>query len=64
MARYSAMSVVQPVAAASLLPEERARVKIDAALERAGWCVQDRDQSNLYAAKGVAVREFPLKSGH
>lgn len=44
-------------------PEAEARVDIDAALEAAGWVVQDRDQVNLHAARGVAVREFPLKTG-
>ena len=45
-------------------PEELARVNIDAALQRAGWAVQDRDEMNVYAAQGVAVREFKLKQGH
>lgn len=45
-------------------PEERARVKIDAALEAAGWAVQDREMMNLAAAKGVAIREFKLAPGH
>jgi type I restriction enzyme R subunit len=45
-------------------PEEQARVAIDAALVEAGWEVQDRDQMNLSAARGVAVREFPLAVGH
>lgn len=45
-------------------PEERARVTIDAALEAAGWVVQDRDLMNLAAGKGVAVREFKLARGH
>src|SRR6266508_3754678 len=44
-------------------PEEAARRQIDAALERAGWVVQDADAVNLRAACGVAVREFPLKRG-
>ncbi len=41
-------------------PEALARVKIDAALEAAGWCVQDAHAVNLHAGHGVAVREFPL----
>lgn len=45
-------------------PEADARVEIDAALEAAGWVVQDRDEMNLSAAVGVAVREFKLKHGH
>jgi type I restriction enzyme, R subunit len=45
-------------------PEAAARVEIDAALLAAGWVVQNRDQMNLSAAQGVAVREFKLTSGH
>ncbi|MBI5284322.1 MAG: DEAD/DEAH box helicase family protein [Chloroflexi bacterium] len=45
-------------------PEQEARQQIDAALELAGWRVQDRDAVNLAAGPGVAVREFPLKGGH
>lgn len=42
-------------------PEENARKKIDALLEKAGWLVQDYKDLNLGAAVGIAVREFPLK---
>jgi type I restriction enzyme R subunit len=45
-------------------PEQQARRDIDAALAEAGWVVQDRDQLNLSAGPGVAVREFKLASGH
>ncbi len=44
-------------------PEQRAREKIDALLQASGWLVQDRLAMNLYAARGVAVREFPLATG-
>jgi type I restriction enzyme R subunit len=44
-------------------PEEKARAEIDRALETAGWVVQSRDQVNVHAGRGVAVREFPLKYG-
>ena len=44
-------------------PEEEARQKIDQMLEASGWTVQDLQQLNLGASPGVAVREFPLKSG-
>ena len=44
-------------------PEEKAREHIDQLLRAAGWVVQDRDQLNLQAGPGVAVREFPLESG-
>ncbi len=44
-------------------PEEKAREQIDQLLEKAGWKVQDYRELNLGASLGVAVREFPLKSG-
>ena len=45
-------------------PEAAARENIDRALAEAGWVVQDVEALNLSAGPGVAVREFPLKSGH
>ena len=45
-------------------PERKARELIDAALLAAGWIVQDRDEMNLSAGHGVAVREFKLTTGH
>lgn len=45
-------------------PEQLAREQIDAALSEAGWVVQDRDDLNLTAGRGVAVREFVMASGH
>ncbi|MGD1098857.1 MAG: type I restriction-modification enzyme R subunit C-terminal domain-containing protein [Thermoplasmata archaeon] len=45
-------------------PEEEARREIDSSLENAGWVLQDRDQANVRAGRGVAIREFPLKAGH
>ena len=44
-------------------PEEKAREQIDQLLDKAGWKVQDYRELNLGASLGVAVREFPLKSG-
>ena len=44
--------------------ETEARSNIDRLLEAAGWCVFDVAQTNIHAARGVAIREFPLKSGH
>lgn len=44
-------------------PEERARQLIDAQLVAAGWVIQDRDELNLGAGLGVAVREYPLATG-
>ncbi|MFE8596940.1 hypothetical protein [Archangium violaceum] len=45
-------------------PEAAARENIDAALQSAGWHVQDFARLNLTAGLGVAVREFPLAPGH
>ena len=47
-----------------MTPEQEARVNIDRLLKQAGWSVQNADSINLYNSSGVAVREFPLKSGH
>lgn len=44
-------------------PEEKSRQQIDQLLEAAGWEVQDLRELNLGASLGVAVREFPLKTG-
>jgi type I restriction enzyme R subunit len=43
--------------------EELARQKIDQLLELAGWVIQDHKELNLSVSQGVAVREFPLKTG-
>ena len=45
-------------------PEQLARGNIDRLLEQAGWAVQDVAALNVHATRGVAVREFPLLSGH
>ena len=47
-----------------LTPEQQAREEIDIALVAAGWLIQDRAELNLTAGRGVAVREFPMASGH
>ena len=47
-----------------LTPEQRARQEIDKALDTAGWLVQDRNELNLSAGPGVAVREFKMADGH
>src|SRR5215210_1087530 len=49
---------------AYLTAEARARVEIDRQLVACGWLVQARNAMNLYAAQGVAVREFIMASGH
>jgi type I restriction enzyme R subunit len=45
-------------------PEQQARIAIDKLLAAAGWSVCDASQANIHASRGVAIREFPLKSGH
>ena len=45
-------------------PEDKAREEIDRLLSSAGWVIQDYSQLNLDASLGVAVREFPVSSGH
>ena len=45
-------------------PEEQAREQIDGLLRDAGWVIQDLAQANVSAARGVAIRSFPLKTGH
>ena len=44
-------------------PEQHARQAIDANLKAAGWLVQDLDELDLTAGRGVAVREFSMKPG-
>jgi type I restriction enzyme R subunit len=44
-------------------PEQKARREIDAKLIASGWLVQNRDDLDLTAGRGIAVREFPMKSG-
>jgi len=44
-------------------PEQLARENIDALLFAAGWHVCDATAANIHAARGVAIREFPLP-GH
>jgi type I restriction enzyme R subunit len=44
-------------------PEARARKNIDQLLTAAGWIVQSREDVNLGAGRGVAIREFPMKPG-
>src|SRR5260370_281568 len=44
-------------------PEQKARREIDADLTAAGWLVQSREELDLTAGRGIAVREFKMKSG-
>ncbi|MBK8163556.1 MAG: DEAD/DEAH box helicase family protein [Gammaproteobacteria bacterium] len=45
-------------------PEQQARETIDRLLTQAGWVVCDVDKAHITAHRGVAIREFPLKTGH
>ncbi len=45
-------------------PEADARQTIDQLLTSAGWMIQDVSSVNIYAGLGVAIREFPLATGH
>ena len=47
-----------------MTPEAKARTSIDALLAAAGWHVCDMAQANIHAARGVAIREFPLNPGY
>lgn len=44
-------------------PEEKARLIIDQKLIEAGYVIQDMSDMNVYAAKGVIVREYPTDTG-
>ncbi len=44
-------------------PEQIARDKIDSMLTQAGWVVQSKDDINLHANNGVAVREYQTDVG-
>jgi type I restriction enzyme R subunit len=45
-------------------PEQQAREEIDRLLQAAGWYVFDLAEANIHAARGVAIREFPLETGY
>jgi len=47
-----------------MTPEALARLHIDRLLQLSGWHVCNIDQVNLHASLGVAIREFPLNTGH
>ncbi|HEX5285758.1 MAG TPA: DEAD/DEAH box helicase family protein, partial [Polaromonas sp.] len=46
-----------------MTPEAKARQSIDALLMQAGWHVCHMNDANIHAARGVALREFPLNAG-
>jgi type I restriction enzyme R subunit len=44
--------------------EGEARRRIDTLLVAAGWQICDASAADIHAARGVAIREFPLERGH
>ena len=46
-----------------ITPEVKARQRIDEDLVQAGWIIQNKNQLNLSAGLGIAVREYPTDSG-
>lgn len=44
-------------------PEQKARDAIDKMLREAGWVIQSKDEVNLSAGSGVAVREYQTDIG-
>jgi len=53
-----------PITEQTVSLESAARSNIDRLLSQADWVVCDADQANIHSSLGVAIREFPLKSGH
>lgn len=47
-----------------LAAEQRARLRIDAQLQAAGWLVHDSGSEDLFSGRGVAVREVIMAPGH
>jgi type I restriction enzyme R subunit len=45
-------------------PEDQARENIDRMLASAGWEVRNVGDANISASRGLAIRNFPLKTGH
>jgi type I restriction enzyme S subunit len=48
---------------AFMTPEAKARQTMDTLLAQAGWHVCNVADANIHAARGVAIREFPLNTG-
>lgn len=45
-------------------PEDQARDNIDRMLTKSGWTVRDQRDAHISAQRGLAIRNFSLKSGH
>jgi hypothetical protein len=50
-------------AGSSVTPEESSRQEIDRQLAQCGWVIQSRNEMNISAAAGIAIREFPMLTG-
>ena len=46
-----------------MTPADKDREEIDFRLAQSGWLVKSRDEMNISAAQGIAVREFPTLTG-
>jgi type I restriction enzyme R subunit len=46
-----------------MTPEQKAREKIDTMLTASGWTIQDFKAEDFSSARGIALREVPLKTG-
>jgi type I restriction enzyme R subunit len=47
-----------------LSPEDQARESIDRMLTAAGWEVRNLSEADISASRGLAIRNFSLKTGH
>ncbi|MFJ7248443.1 DEAD/DEAH box helicase family protein [Kitasatospora sp. NPDC098652] len=63
VARAAREAIVERAQRAKPLSEVQAREVIDRMLVEAGWVIQDREDLNPLAGRGVAVREFTVATG-
>ncbi|WP_405360794.1 DEAD/DEAH box helicase family protein [Kitasatospora sp. NBC_00085] len=63
VARAAREAIVERAQRPKPLSEVQAREAIDRMLVEAGWVVQDREDLNPLAGRGVAVREFTVATG-
>lgn len=46
-----------------MFPETSARLNIDQIITESGWLIQDKNNADLGASLGVAIREFVFSTG-
>jgi len=63
VARAAREAIVERAQRPKPLSEVQAREVIDRMLAETGWLIQDRDDLNPLAGRGVAVREFTVATG-